>query len=320
MKKYIILLAAVAVVIATAVIWENGKTSQMQFVLDTVSSITVKGNHKAAVNKAFDRVREIEGRMSSHLETSDIAEGNLHNDTSYVISKGISYGDISGGIFDITIKPISQLWNINGENPNVPSNVEISEALSLVDYKKIKLADGRLVLPEGMKIELGGIAKGYAADEACRVLKENGVEDGLVDLGGNIVAIGTKTIGIRNPVAENNGDYFGTLKLTDCAIATSGGYERYFEQDGVRYHHIFDTKTGYPVQTDILSATVISEKAIDADCWATILFSAGMDEAMEYIDKYGLKAVLVDNNKNVHIFGDIYFAAEDDFEINIVKY
>ena len=174
-------------------------------------------------------------------------------------------------------------------------------------------------MEEGMALELGAIAKGYAADEACRILREHGIEDALIDLGGNIVALGTKNVGIRNPCSENNGDCLGTLQLTDCAVATSGGYERFFEQDGKKYHHIFDTSTGYPVETDILSASVISENAIDADCWSTILFSAGTKKAKEYITKYNLSAVLVDVNKNVYVFGNVSFQIEADSGFNIIK-
>ena len=187
----------------------------------------------------------------------------------------------------------------------------------MVDYRKVTVNDGKLAMPEGMAVDLGGIAKGYAADEAARILREGGVVDGIVDLGGNIVALGVKTVGIRNPLSENNGDYFGILTITDCAVATSGGYERYFEQDGKKYHHIFDPSTGYPVETDVLSASVICKKAIDADCWSTILFSAGIDKAREYINQYDLDAVLVDVNNNVYVFGNVVFEITSEF--NVIK-
>lgn len=319
MKKYIILIIVLVLVIGVAVVSETRETSKTRFVLNTVSTITVKGNHDKTVNAAFERVAEIESRMTSHSETSDIATGNLNLDTSYVISKAMGYSKTSDGSFDITIKPICDLWDINGDNPRVPSREEIENALQYVDYRKIAINDGKLILPEGMSLELGAIAKGYAADEACRILREEGIKEGIIDLGGNIVALGTKTVGIRNPMSENDGDYFGTLKITDCAVATSGGYERYFEQDGVRYHHIFDPDTGYPVETDILSATVIMDKAIDADCWSTILFSAGLEKAEEYIAEYDLNAVLVDKNSNVYVFGNADFTLEQSANMNIVK-
>lgn len=310
MKKIIILLIVFCLIIISAVVIDMQETAKTQFVMNTVATITADGNSDSVIDKAFERVLEIEKHMSSHSDTSDLATGKLNLDTSFVISKGIGYGKISAGCFDITIKPLCDLWDINGDNPIVPSQEEIDKALQLVDYKKISLYDGTLALPEGMALELGAIAKGYAADEACRILRENGIENGLVDLGGNIVALGTKNVGVRNPLSENNGDYFGILKITDCAVATSGGYERYFEQNGQKYHHIFDPETGYPVKTDILSATVIAEKAIDADCWSTILFSAGTEKAKEYIDEYNLNAILLDTNKNVYVFGDVDFKLE----------
>ena len=319
MKKYIILAVIIALIIGASVISGTLETSKTQFVLNTVSTIKIKGNNTEAVNKAFTRISQIESRMSSHISTSDIATGTLNSDTSYVISKGLDYGDISEGKFDITVRPLCDLWDINGNNPRIPSQEEIDALLPLVNYQKVSLYNDNLVMEEGMALELGAIAKGYAADEACRILREEGVKDGFVDLGGNVVAIGIKTVGIRNPLSENNGDYFGTIKLTDCAVATSGGYERYFEQDGKKYHHIFDPKTGYPVETDILSASVICEKAIDADCWSTILFSVGVEKAREYITDYNLNVVLVDVNKNVYIFGNVDFAPEESSVFNVVK-
>ncbi len=320
MKKYIILAVIIALIIGAAVISDTLETTKTQFVLNTVSTIKIKGNNTEAVNKAFTRISEIESRMSSHISTSDIATGTLNSDTSYVISKGLDYGNISEGKFDITVKPLCDLWDINGNNPRIPSQEEIDALLPLVNYQKVSLYSGNLVMEEGMALELGAIAKGYAADEACRILREEGVKDGFVDLGGNVVAIGTKTVGIRNPHSQNNGDYFGTLKINDCAVATSGGYERYFEQDGKKYHHIFDPKTGYPVETDILSASVICEKAIDADCWSTILFSVGVEKAKEYISQYNLNAILVDANKNVYVFGNVNFTLEESSGFNVVKY
>ena len=319
MKKYIFLAVIIALIIGASIISETGETSKTQFVLNTVSTIKVKGNYDKSVDKAFDRVREIEGRMSSHISTSDIVSGELNVDTSYVISKGLGYGKISDGKFDITVKPVCKLWDIGGETQRVPEKEEIEAVLPLVDYTKVGFLNGKLVMPEGMDLELGAIAKGYAADEACRILREEGVKDGFVDLGGNVVAIGTKTVGIRNPLSDNNGDYFGIIKLTDSAVATSGGYERYFEQDGKKYHHIFDTETGYPVETDILSASVICQKAIDADCWSTILFASGVEKAKEYVTQYNLDAVLVDKNNNVYVFGNVNFTLEENSEFNMVK-
>lgn len=315
MKKYVGLILVFCVIFAVAYVSDLSNTSKTQFVLNTISSISVKGHRDEAVNRAFDRIREIDEHMSSHSKSSDLETKFLHNDTAFVIEKGIYYGEISNGEFDITIKPVCNLWDINGDNPKVPDNTEIEEALKLVDYKKVIVDDNRLVLPKGMAIELGGIAKGYAADEACRILKESGVNDGLVDLGGNIVVIGEKNVGVRNPLSKNDGDYFGIITVSDCAVATSGGYERYFEQDGVKYHHIFDPYTGFPAQTDILSATVICDKAIDADCWSTILFSVGLNRAQEYIEEYSLNAIIVDSNNFVHIYGNVDFTMKDGTDL-----
>lgn len=307
MRKIVVLLLIFITILMGAILLDMRETTQTSFLLNTISTITVKGNNNDVVDNAFKRVAEIENHMSSHIPTSDLYTGNLSPDTAFVIKKGIEYGDVSNGDFDITIKPICDLWDINGDNPKVPAKNDIDLILPNIDYKKISLDNDVLTLPQGMGIELGAIAKGYAADEACRILREGGIESGIVDLGGNIIALGTKKIGIRNPLSENNGDYFGTIKITDCAVATSGGYERYFEQDGIRYHHIFDPSTGFPVKTNLLSATVVAERAIDADCWSTILFSAGVEKAEGYIDKYGLRAILVQENGQINVYGNLNF-------------
>ena len=307
MKKYITLILVFTIIFIAAYVSDMGETSSTQFVLDTVSTITVKGNNDEAVDKAFDRVREIEEHMSSFSKSSDLATGVLNEDTAFVIKTGIKYGDVSEGAFDISVKPLSKLWNVSGDNPVVPSIEEIEKALDLVDYKQIRIEDNNLVLPEGMAVELGGIAKGYAADEARDILKEAGIDDGIVNLGGNVIAIGEKSIGIRNPLSNNDGDYFGIIKVHNRAVATSGGYERFFEQNGVKYHHIFDVNTGYPADTDILSATVICDNAIDADSWSTILFSVGVERAKKYIEEYKLDVVIMDNTGKIHIFGDVDF-------------
>ncbi len=319
MKKIGILFLIVCVVLIAAVIADMHETEKTQFVLNTVSSIKIDGYKVDVVDKAFERVSEIEKHMSSYTVTSDLATGDLNLDTSYVIHSALGYCNISDGLFDITIKPVAQLWNITGDNPKVPQKEEIEKALALVDYRKVSVNNGKLVMDEGMAVDLGGVAKGYAADEAERILRENGVDDGLIDLGGNIVALGTKTVGIRNPLSKNNGDYFGVIKITDSAVATSGGYERYFEQDGKKYHHIFDPKTGYPVKTDVLCATVICDKAIDADCWSTILFSAGVEKAKEYISEYKLDAILVDVKSNVYVFGNVDFEIETESGFKLIK-
>jgi len=225
------------------------------------------------------------------------------------------------------VGPLVSLWDIGGEGQRVPTDPEIAEALELVDYSCVRLSpDTREVfLPvRGMEIDLGGIAKGYAADEAERLLRKRGVERAIVDIGGNIVVIGEKTggrpwrIGIQDPF-QPRGAYFGIVELEDATAVTSGIYERYFEQDGERYHHILDTDTGYPVGGSLAGVTVVvgakqasgdspaadvpaAFPALAADALATGVFSMGAKAGGRLVERLsGVEAVLTFRDRQVRI-------------------
>ena len=258
--------------------------------------------------------------MSSTIEDSDVSLINknagiepvqVHDDVYYVIEQAKHYASLSNRAFDPTIGPLVDLWNISGDEEqtrdSIPTDEEIKSALALINSDDLELLEDNKVFlkRKGMKLELGGIVKGYAADEVKRIFKENGVESAIIDLGGNIYAMGKKldgspwNIGITNPY-NPAASFVGILKAQDKSIVTSGDYERYFIYKGKRYHHIIDTNTGYPTENQVTSVSIISDKSIDGDALSTTLFVLGVEEGLNLIDQLdGIEAIFITKDKKV---------------------
>lgn len=293
--------------------------TKTSFLLDTINKITAYGpNASEAIDEAFNRVTEVEQKMTSHCEDSEIIRINkasgskfvrVSPDTFYVIEKGLDYSKKTGGRFDITIGPLVQLWGIGTENERIPSQAEINETIKLVDYKQILLdPDKKLVKlnQSNMALDLGAIAKGYAADEVVHILRNKGIKSAVIDLGGNIFALGKKSdgspwrVGIQDP-SGNRGSSFATVEVSDKTLVTSGPYERFFEKEGKRYHHILDPDSGYPVQKGLISSTIISENSMEADAISTAVFAMGLEEGMKFVENLeGVDAILVTENLEVY--------------------
>jgi len=313
------------IILTAALLTSCGKTktskpvTKTNFLLDTLIQITAYGDNASdAIDKAFDRINDIQNKMTASGDDSEIIEINnkagkdfqkVSPDTFYVIKKGLYYSESSNGRFDITIGPLVKLWGIGTDKARVPSSAEIKNALGYVNYKNVALNENEnsVMLKEpGMAIDLGAIAKGYAADEAVRILKENGVKSAAADLGGNIYVIGEKPnglpwkIGIQDPF-DTRGNTFATVDVADKTLVTSGVYERYFIKDGRRYHHILDTSTGYPVDNGLVSVTIISDSSIDADGLSTAVFALGLKDGMKYVENIShIEAVFVAQNHTVY--------------------
>lgn len=212
----------------------------------------------------------------------------------------------SGGAFDPTVLSVSQLWNIGSEGQRHPADAEIEDALQYVDYTVLKLEDGMLTSSNtNILLELGAVGKGYALEEAYAVIDREEVSAGILRAGSSILTFGTKPdgsrfkVGLRNPRGEQE-DLIGIFEISDLAISTSGDYEKYFEEDGKRYHHILDARTGYPADSGLMSVTVIDKDSTLCDALSTVGFILGLDEGMELMNKYGVMAIFVDNQRNVY--------------------
>ncbi|HPY45432.1 MAG TPA: FAD:protein FMN transferase [Sphaerochaeta sp.] len=289
--------------------------SQTRLLLGTVCTITLYDkSDNTEFDLAFDRIDEIERLMSSHLDDSELARVNqasgiqpvvVSGETFAVIKLALEIAELSGGAFDPTIGPLVKLWDISGAN-NVPEDGEIQSLLPLVDYKLVVLDEGAssVYLPiQGMALDLGGIAKGWAADEAGKVLSGH---KGIVNLGGNVLVLDSKPdespwrIGIQDP-DTSRGSYIGIVELVDQTLVTSGPYERFFEHEGKIYHHILDTKTGYPVASPLTSVSIITDRSVIADGLSTAVYALGLEKGLELIDRLdGVEAIFLTKDRSVY--------------------
>lgn len=291
------------------------ETSVDFFAMDTYMSLSATGaSSEETISQSRAFVEELEAMISRTNETSEIYELNHSNgeivtvsDTTYeIIRIAVECAEQTDGVFDPTVCAITDLWGIGTENARVPSEEEIAEALETVSYKNIVLLEENGVqLLEGAQIDLGAIGKGYAADEIRAIYEDNAIEKGIIALGGNVYMVGEKeqntswSVGIVDPDAD--GEYSIGVQVVDKSVVTTGAYERYFEQDGVIYHHIFNTQTGYPTEQDVKSVTVVSENSTLADIYATALFAMGYEEAISFVNhQESLEVIIIRDDNQVY--------------------
>lgn len=298
-----------------------------KFLMDTLIQITVYSEDeqrgKEALDRAFaefERINNLtdrflkEGKNTSASsdvirinENAGIKPVQVSTDTLNIVQRSLYYAQISGGSFDITIGPIMDLWGFGkNEEQHVPSDEQIKKTLSLVDYKKVIVnPDNQTVYLQkpGMSLDFGGVAKGYATEEAAKVLRELGVKHALINAGGNVYALGTKPdgsswrVGIRDPRNEN--EILAVLSVKDTSVVTSGDYERYFEEGGVRYSHIIDPSTGKQAAS-LIQTTVVTESSTDADILNKPLFVLGHKRGMSLAESLpGVGAIFVGADKQV---------------------
>lgn len=266
------------------------------FKLNTVVTITIYDSEDTSLlDEAIALCDTYENLFSRTRETSELYRINqglqqeLSPGTESLLTTALSYSSLSDGLFDPSIGPVSSLWDFHAEQPAVPDEEAIENALPLVDYRKIRLSDHTVSMEEGMMLDLGAVSKGYIADRIKEYLTENGVKSAIIDLGGNVLCIGNRPdgspfqIGIRQPFA--NADTAVTvLPVTDRSVVTSGIYERCFELDGVLYHHLLDPNTGLPCDNELASVTIISDHSVDGDALSTCCFLMGKEKGMELIN------------------------------------
>ena len=283
------------------------QNSATQIHFDTAVTLAADCSDRV-LSGAFLLCEDYEKTLSRTKENSEISllksgKSKVSSDTLNVIKKGLYYCELSGGRFDITTAALSDIWDFKEEV--IPSRDEIAEALKSVDYHSIEIS-GDFVNTNGKAIDLGGIAKGYIADKLLEYFKENKANFGSINLGGNITVFGDKAynIGIKKPFGE--GEIAATISLKNGSVSTSGVYERAFRKDGKLYHHILDTKTGYPTDTDLLSASVIGDTSADCDALATVCILYGLNDAQALINKTpGFEAVFIDKDYKLHLTGGL---------------
>lgn len=293
-----------------------------QILMDTLVTISVVSDSGSKAEKAMDRAFSEIGKLDTMLnifsdrsEVSAINKGagispvRVSPETIEVIEKAVFTSEKTDGAFDPTIGPETSRWDFSGKTSSPPDVKTIKEKLGLVGYKKIVIDKEKSTLylkKKGMLLDLGGIAKGYAADRAVDELKRQGIKAGLVSVAGDIKAFGLKPdksswiIGIRNPRPKNKDDeIIATIGLKDMAISTSGDYERYFVFNGKRYHHILDPKTGFPAD-GCRSVSVITQDGVNTDSFSTGVFVLGPEKGMQVLKEIGFEGIIIDINGNIH--------------------
>ena len=270
--------------------------TKTSFKLNTVVTVTIYDSSDVSLlEHSMELCDYYENLFSRTRETSEIYQINqglkkrLSPETEELLEIALSYSRISGGLFDPSIGPVSGLWDFHADQPEVPEDTLIREALPLIDAEKIRLSDHCVTMNEGMILDLGAISKGYIADRIKEYLVEEGVKSAVIDLGGNVLCIGNRPdgtpfrIGIRQPFADTV-SAVTALSVTDQSVVTSGIYERCFTKDGILYHHLLDPRTGYPCENELASVTVLSDHSVDGDALSTSCFLMGTEKGLELIN------------------------------------
>lgn len=274
----------------------SGPITKTSFKLNTVVTITIYDSSDVSLlDHALELCDDYENLFSRTRETSELYQINqgektaLSPETEELLNIALSYGRMSGGLFDPSIGPVSSLWDFHAETPRVPADSEIKEALPLINSDKIHISNHTIELENGMMLDLGAISKGYIADRIKEYLVEQGVKSAIIDLGGNVLCIGSRPdgtpfqIGIRQPF-EDTSTAAAALSVTDQSVVTSGIYERCFTQDDVLYHHLLNPKTGYPCDNELASVTIVSDHSVDGDALSTCCFLMGTEQGMKLIN------------------------------------
>lgn len=324
---------------------QNQKCQKQLFAMDTYMEFTAYGkNSEKAVDAAIEEVQKLDAMLSAENSKSEVyalnEQGNLQatDDLAELILRGKEIYQETDGLFDDTIYPVMKLWGFPTGNYHVPTAAKVQKKLALVDGNKVEIQTrdsdekGRdskektkfVTLGADQQIDFGGIAKGYTGQKLAELFQEYGVSSALVSLGGNIQAIGTRPdgsswkVGIRDPKGGQQ-DYIGVLFVENQAVVTSGGYERYFEEDGKTYIHIINPRTGYPADGDLLSVTIVSRDGTLADGMSTALYIMGYEKACQFWRQHReeFNVILVTDDGKIHISENLKenFQTECDLEM-----
>lgn len=311
---------------------ESSPSSASFQAMDTLMSLKVYGSADTC-EQLQNKITELDSSLDATDEKSEIFRLNteksavVSKDTAALLSDSLALCDRLDGCFDLTVYPAVQAWGFTTGDYRVPTDSELKTLSDEIDYTAVTLSDdGRVSLPDGVMLDLGAVAKGYAADVSRTILADNKAQAAVLNLGGTICLYGKKpdgsrfTVGIADP--ENPAGYFGYLSCDDTTVATSGGYERYFEHGGKRYIHILDPATAAPVDNGILSVTIVSDSGAFADAASTALFVMGLDKATQYCRSHpGFDCIILTDDKNLYLTEGVYddFTLSDGYDFTLHK-
>ena len=323
-KKYLfsLFLLNLAALFITGCQADTAEITKSSFMLNTVVQITLYGEeNEVLIDEALALCKVFEERFSRTISTSDISRMNnrskdtqsfdLDADLAEILQKSLYYSELSGGRFDVTLEPVTNLWDFTADPFVLPSDDKIKEKISYVDYRNIVIENHQITfLSPDTKIDLGAIAKGYITDKIKEFLISRGVTSGIINLGGNVLCIGNKPdgrpfkIGLQKPFEERS-ETVSILSISDFTVVSSGVYERNKIIDGINYHHLLDPETGYPVDNDLISVTIITKNSVDGDGLSTTCFVMGLEKGLELINSIpDTYAVFITSDGELHYSND----------------
>lgn len=327
-KKSFIAIILCAVIVLGIVSYDflSGRSSceKTSVAMGTVVTVKLFG---FGAEKDLDKIEtEINGLENSVLswrkEGSDVYRINegagspvsVSPDAVKIIGQCIDISDDCNGVFDISVGRVTKIWDFGGENQRLPSDSEIKSALADVGYRNVSVSGNAVRINKGQSLDLGAVGKGFACDKIRELLDKGSTKSAVISVGGSLLIYGNKTfsVGIVNP--DNDKQSMGTLKLKNTCVSTSGNYEKYFEQDGKRYHHILNATTGYPATSEFKSVTVVSESGLLSDALSTVCYIVGYRKSIEILKKYDAEAVFIFNNNAIKVTDGISgkFTVTDD--------
>ncbi len=324
-RKYVTALWTAAAILLAALFLTGCITAKEPqqvsgYYFNTLVTLTAYGkNADAVLEEGLALCAQYENLLSFTKEGSDIWKINhangqpvqVHPDTAFLLNTALSYAEMTDGLIDPTVTPLSMLWNFSGNPPGpVPDSAQIQAVLPHVNYRYVHVRDCTVFLEDpDARIDLGFLAKGYIADRLKELFLEHKINHGLINLGGNVVAVGSKPgnrpfrTGIRKPFGTR-GQTVAIVALSDKSLVTSGSYERCFIQDGILYHHILDPSTGYPAQTDLDSVTILSSSSMEGDALSTACFLLGQKKGQELIESLpDAEALFITKDQKIHKTG-----------------
>ena len=297
---------------------EHSKTG---FAMNTAVTVKIRGGSEQLLSSVLESVWDMDKlNLSRTSEQSEVYLINsLHalygvSDTTLSAVKiALTVGEKSAGAFDAVLGAVSDLWNFTAAEPAVPDEAELKAALAVSGSDKIKLEGSRITLAEGAVLDLGAVGKGAACDGAREVLKNSRAKSAIVSVGGSVLLYGnTKyTVGIRNPFGSDS-QYAGKLKLSNTCVSTSGTYERFFYKDGVRYHHILDSASGYPVNNGVVSVTVVCSSGALSDALSTACLALGLEDGRRLAQEFGAQSIFITEDMKMYVSSGIKDAFEPD--------
>lgn len=337
LKKSVLLFGIIPLLLCGCDNYKNNKSQSRDiFAMDTYMNIGVYGESAdIALNSAEEEIHRLEKLLSVTDENSQVcilnsADGktiSVSDDVKQLLEFSLEAGKKTSGCLDVSVYPLLRLWGFTTDVNKIPTQAEIDEALKCVDYSQIEISGNDVTLPKNLEIDFGAVAKGYTSDKIAEILKENGAASGIINLGGNVCAIGEKPDGSMWKVAVTNpfspDETLGAVEVSDKAVVTSGNYQRYFiGENGESYCHIINPFTGFPVDNGLCSVTVIGESGLMCDALSTALFVMGKEQAVEFMNTQPkMSYILVEENGNVTISENItpYFKLTADLPMEIIQ-